>query len=142
MQRAVAGTLNAVCVLVFVGIGRSSHTEGLTAAGVARTSWPFLAGAAVGWVVVRAWRRPVAIVPTGIVVWLACVAVGMALRMASGQGTASTFVLVALVFVGIEILGWRALAGLAPPFRGSPPTEGARPTASDGSPRTAVGGKP
>ena len=51
--------------LVFVVIGRSSHTEGLRLAGVARTAWPFLVGLAAGWVVGpgvavagRRWSRP------------------------------------------------------------------------------------
>lgn len=78
-------------------------------AGVARTLWPFLAGLAVGWVVVRGWRRPGAIVPTGTGVWLSTVAVGMVLRAASGQGVAVAFVFVAMAFLGLFMLGWRVL---------------------------------
>ena len=107
-----------VCVLVFVVIGRSSHADGVTVAGVASTSWPFLVGAVAGWTTVRAWRRPMAIVPTGVVVWIACVTVGMVLRVVAGQGTAAAFVAVALAFLGMELLGWRALARLFPrPWR-------------------------
>ena len=102
--------MDAVCILVFVAIGRSSHSDGVTLGGMASTSWPFLAGAAIGWVVVRAWRRPMEIAPTGVVIWLACVAVGMVLRVLSGQGTAAAFVVVALAFLGLEILGWRGVA--------------------------------
>ncbi len=99
-------------VLAFVVIGRSSHTEGLRLAGVARTAWPFLVGLAVGWAVARAWRSPAALVPTGVTVWPVCVAVGMVLRVASGQGVVPAFVGVALAFVGLGLLGWRALAQL------------------------------
>ena len=80
----------------------------------------------------RAWRAPAALVPTGAVVWPVCVAVGMVLRVASGQGVVPAFVGVALAFVGLGLLGWRALALLwaehgshradsegAPPARGS-----------------------
>ena len=109
-----AGLLDAAWVLVFVALGRTSHTEGLTFAGIARTAWPFLVGLAVGWIVARAWRSPAALVPTGVVVWPVCVAVAMTLRLASGQGVVVAFVLVALAFVGLGLLGWRALALLLP----------------------------
>src|SRR5215469_17963608 len=66
----VALVLDVCCVLVFVVIGRASHTKGEAAAGIASTAWPFLAGLAAGWVAARAWRRPLALRPTGIVVWL------------------------------------------------------------------------
>jgi hypothetical protein len=108
---AVAAMADAVWLLVFVLIGRSSHTEGESVSGIARTYWPFLAGLVVGWAVARAWRRPAAVVPTGVVVWPVCVAAAMGLRAASGQGVAPAFVGVATVFVGLGLVGWRALAG-------------------------------
>ena len=82
------------CVLAFVLIGRASHGEAASIAGLARTLWPFLAGLAAGLLATRAWRRPAAIVPTGIGVWLATVALGMLLRVVSGQGTTFAFTLV------------------------------------------------
>jgi len=36
--------------------------------------------------------------------------VGMLLRFVSGQGVALPFVIVALVFTGVVLLGWRAIA--------------------------------
>ena len=102
-----------VVVLVFVGIGRSAHAHGVTASGMAVTSWPFLAGLAAGWVLARAWRRPLELVPTALLVTVTCVAVGMVLRVVSGQGTAVAFVVVALAFLGAALLGWRAVARLA-----------------------------
>lgn len=108
----VAAVLDACCVLVFVVIGRASHTRGEALAGIASTAWPFLAALAAGWVLARAWRRPLALAPAGVVVWLATVALGMVLRVVSGQGTAAAFIVVALVFLGLFLLGWRALAAL------------------------------
>lgn len=108
----VAALADVGCVLVFVIIGRASHTKGETLGGVASTAWPFLAGLAAGWLAARAWRRPLALRPTGIVVWLCTVALGMVLRVVSGQGTAPAFILVALAFLGLFLLGWRLLAGL------------------------------
>jgi hypothetical protein len=107
LRLGLAGLLDVVAVLVFVGIGRSVHTDGVTAAGMASTSWPFLTGAAVGWLVGRAWRRPTSLVPAAVCVWLGCVTLGMALRVVSGQGTAVAFIAVALGFLGAEMLGWR-----------------------------------
>jgi hypothetical protein len=117
MQRVQAGAIDAVCILVFVAIGRSSHSDGVTLAGMASTSWPFLVGAAVGWAAIRAWRQPMEMAPTGVTIWISCVAVGMVLRVVSGQGTAFAFVLVALAFLGMEILGWRALARVGASLR-------------------------
>jgi Protein of unknown function (DUF3054) len=99
------------CVGAFVAIGRASHGEGETVAGLARTLWPFVVGLAAGWVAVRAWRRPRALIGAGIGVWLSTVAVGMVLRVVSGQGIAVAFVFVALAFLGLFMLGWRVLAG-------------------------------
>jgi hypothetical protein len=110
-MRVLTGAVLDLCaVLVFVGIGRASHGEGDTAAGLGATAWPFLTGLVIGWVITRAWRRPTAIVPTGLGVWLATVAAGMILRALSGQGIALTFVIVSLVFLGVTMLGWRAVA--------------------------------
>ena len=50
MTRILPALLDAVLVLVFAAIGRRSHAEGLTVGGVLETAWPFLAGAAGGWV--------------------------------------------------------------------------------------------
>jgi Protein of unknown function (DUF3054) len=110
MRAAVGGAADLCCVGVFVVIGRASHTEGETVAGLAHTLWPFLTGLAAGWVVTRGWRRPRAILPTGTGVWLSTVALGMVLRVVSGQGIAVVFVFVALAFLGLFMLGWRVLA--------------------------------
>ncbi|MFY9933908.1 MAG: DUF3054 domain-containing protein [Streptosporangiaceae bacterium] len=106
----LAAALDAACVLLFVVIGRASHAKGETLAGIASTAWPFLAGLALGWLAARAWRRPLGLVPAGVGAWLGTVALGMVLRVVSGQGTAFAFVLVALAFLGLFLLGWRALA--------------------------------
>jgi FtsH-binding integral membrane protein len=109
----LAAVLDCCCVLLFVVIGRASHTKGESVAGIASTAWPFLAGLAGGWLGARAWRRPLALFPAGVSVWLGAVALGMVLRVVSGQGTAFAFVLVALVFLGLFLLGWRLAARLA-----------------------------
>jgi hypothetical protein len=109
-----AVALDVACVLIFVIIGRASHAKGETLAGIASTAWPFLAALGVGWLAARGWRRPFAIRPEGLVIWLCTVALGMIFRVISGQGTAVAFIIVALAFLGLFLLGWRLLARLAP----------------------------
>ena len=109
-RAAAAVALDAGCVLVFVAIGRASHHHGESLSGLASTAWPFLAGLAAGLLVTRGWRRPAAIVPAGLGAWLGAVVIGMLLRVLAGQGTAVAFVGVALAFLGLFLLGWRAAA--------------------------------
>ena len=103
---------DAVCVIAFCAMGRRSHAEGVTVSGVAETAWPFLAGAVIGWLVSRGWRRPLAIAPTGIAVWVCTIAAGMVLRKANSAGVAVTFVIVASTVTAALLLGWRAVAAL------------------------------
>ena len=113
-MRAVrlAVVLDLGCVLAFVIIGRARHgaAGGESLGGIASTAWPFLAGLAGGWLAARAWRRPVLLWPAGVGAWLGAAGLGMALRVAAGQGTAVAFVLVALAFLGLFLLGWRLVA--------------------------------
>ncbi len=102
--------VDIVLILVFAGIGRASHAEDNAVLGAALTAWPFLVGAATGWMLVR-WRSgrwPLALGP-GISVWLLTVLVGLLLRAATGQGTALPFVVVAGVVLGLFLLGPRVL---------------------------------
>jgi peptidoglycan/LPS O-acetylase OafA/YrhL len=109
----VAAVVDIVCVVVFATVGRRSHAEGLTIAGIAETAWPFLTGTVLGWLVIRGWRRPTALAPTGLAVWVATVVVGMVLRKVTGQGTALSFVIVASIATAILLLGWRGVAAAA-----------------------------
>jgi Protein of unknown function (DUF3054) len=109
----VAMVVDIACVLIFVIIGRASHAKGETLAGIASTSWPFLSGLGLGWLAARAWRRPLALRPTALVIWLCTVALGMVLRVISGQGAAPAFIAVALAFLALFLLTWRVLAQLA-----------------------------
>jgi hypothetical protein len=104
-----------VCgVLAFVAIGRHAHHDGETVAGIWHTAWPFLAGLLLGLLAVRYWRRPAALVPSGIGAWLGAAALGMVVRVLAGQGTAVAFVAVTIVVMALFLLGWRAAANLTP----------------------------
>jgi hypothetical protein len=106
---ALAAVLDAALLLLFVMLGRASHGgEGVWA--LLGTWWPFLTGLAIGWLVMRAWRNPLGILWTGVGVWLITVVGGMLLRIASGQGVQTGFVVVTVLVVGGFLLGWRAIA--------------------------------
>ncbi|MGE2736206.1 DUF3054 domain-containing protein [Mycolicibacterium vaccae] len=114
--RRVAGLAflaDLVCVVVFCTIGRRSHAEGLSISGIAETAWPFLTGTVVGWLVSRGWQRPTSLAPTGIVVWVCTIVVGMLLRKVTSAGTATSFIVVASLTTAAFLLGWRAISRVA-----------------------------
>ena len=114
---ALAALADGALILVFAAIGRDAHQRGEIATGVLATAWPFLAGAAASWLVLRGWRAPLAPWPTGVGVWLGTVAGGMLLRAATGQTVVLPFVVVALLSLGVFLLGYRLLARVADGLR-------------------------
>src|SRR5262249_10930907 len=98
---AAAAAADACCGLLFVASGRHPPGHGDTAAGIWHTAWPFLAGLAIGLVAVRAWRRPLALRPSGLGAWLGAAGAGMAIRVLAGQGTAAAFIAVAAAFLAL-----------------------------------------
>jgi FtsH-binding integral membrane protein len=109
VRAPLALVADLVAVLVFAAAGRASHAEENAALGVLTTAWPFIAALLLSWfvVMVRARRLPLD-VSAAVPVWLGTVALGMALRAATGRGVAVSFVLVATVVLGVLLLGWRA----------------------------------
>jgi len=99
--------VDIVVVLLFVVIGRSNHHHGEGASGIVSTTWPFAVGLAVGWLAVLVRHQNGGSLGAGVVVWLATVALGMTLRVIAGQGIAFAFVVVALGFLGVFMLGLR-----------------------------------
>ncbi|UAL30519.1 DUF3054 domain-containing protein [Nocardioides rotundus] len=112
MSRLVSLLLDVVLVLVFATIGRRSHAEGLSVAGVLDTAWPFLAGVLLGHLIALGLRLRASTLPAGAVVWVAAVAGGMLLRRATGDGTDPAFVVVATLVLGVFLLGWRLVTRL------------------------------
>lgn len=108
---ALAIAADVAAVAVFVVLGRSSHDEGNALRGVVTTAAPFLLGLAAGWVAARAWRSPTKL-RVGVAVWPVTVLVAMVLRkLVFDRGTAPSFVVVATVFLGMFLVGWRLVAG-------------------------------
>jgi peptidoglycan/LPS O-acetylase OafA/YrhL len=96
--------VDLVLVGIFAVIGRLSHYGTLTASGWWTTAWPFLAGALVARAALTATGRSPAAVTSGVVVWLGALVGGMLLRQASGQGTATSFIVVATLVLGVLLV--------------------------------------
>ncbi|MGJ6979265.1 DUF3054 domain-containing protein [Aestuariimicrobium soli] len=99
--------IDLVLVAIFATVGRASHGESLTPAGIFHTAWPFMTALLVSWAVMLLRRRPTATVAAGIFVWICTVAGGMFLRSWSGDGTAVPFIIVATVVLAVLLIGWR-----------------------------------
>ncbi len=116
----LAAGIDTAAVVLFVAIGRRSHDEDPGIGGLVTTAAPFLIALAIAWLLFRAWKRPVAVV-TGVQLWLGTVALGMVLRrLVFDDGTALAFVIVAACFLGLFIVGWRAVAVATLRRRGTP----------------------
>jgi MFS-type transporter involved in bile tolerance (Atg22 family) len=112
--------LDVFAVVLFVALGRRSHDESGAFAAVVETAAPFLVGLAAGWLIARAWRRPTSLL-TGIVIWPVTIIVGMVVRnVVFDRGTATSFVIVATLFVGAFLVGWRLTVRLVDRRRAHP----------------------
>ncbi len=122
MRALPAFAIDAVLIVGFAALGRRSHDEGSSLTGVLEVAAPFLIAMAVGWLVARAWRSPLA-PATGVVIWIVTIVVGMALRsLVFDRGIAPTFIAVALLTLALLLVGWRLLATRLLPRRA--PLEG------------------
>lgn len=112
-RTSTAFAIDVLAVLVFVAIGRRSHDEtGNVVAGALVVAAPFLIAAALGWFIARAWRDPFSI-RSGALIWVSTVVIGLLLRkFVFDRGTATAFVIVATITLGMMIVGWRALAAI------------------------------
>lgn len=104
--------LDVFAIVLFVALGRRSHDESGAFTAVIETAAPFLVGLGVGWWAARAWRRPTNIL-TGVAIWPVTILVGMIVRnLVFDRGTATSFVIVATLFVGTFLVGWRVVLHL------------------------------
>ena len=128
----VALAFDVACVLLFVVLGRRSHDEGDDVAGVLNVAAPFAIGLAIAWVASPNVRRRPRSLRAGIDVWVGTVAIGVLLRwFAWDRSTAFAFVVVATLFLGFFLLGWRVVvSGTSRPRRAlqseRPPLEAER----------------
>jgi hypothetical protein len=102
--------LDITGVFLFVAAGRRSHDEAGGLDATFEIAAPFLIALAVAWVVARVWREPKAL-PSGLIIWPVTVALGQLLRnLVFDRGTATAFIIVSAVVLGVLLVGWRAVA--------------------------------
>lgn len=105
--------LDLVCVLAFAYGGKNAHEGGDSDWVVLVIAWPYAVAAALshagliarGQATSRAW-------PGGAVVVAITYVLGMLLRVVAGRGIAVGFLVVAICFLVLTMLGWRVLARL------------------------------
>jgi hypothetical protein len=108
LSRVHPAVLDAVCVLLLVVVGTRNHDTDDGVLAVLGVGLPFWIALAVVHAVPPV-RRRAAQTGTGAIVWVATVAIGMTLRnLVFDRGTAAAFIVVATVFLGITMLGWRS----------------------------------
>lgn len=104
--------LDVAWIVLFALLGRESHEGDTAALAVLGVAWPFLAGYAASALIVGLRGRPRAI-GRGTAVWLGTVAGGMAIRtVLEGRLPETAFIVVALLFTGAGLVGWRVVAAL------------------------------
>jgi hypothetical protein len=114
---AIAAVADIVCILVFVALGRRNHDEGETVDGILTVAAPFLIALVVGWIVARAWTRPMQ-VEAAFIIWPVTVVVGVVLRhFVFDRGTALPFIIVATIVTGVFLVGWRLVVAKVSPSR-------------------------
>ena len=95
---------DVVLIIVFAALGRDTHAHGVDPAGVLITASPFIAAALAAWALLRLWRRPAALWPHGVILWLITAGGGLAVRALAGGGTAVSFQLVTFGVLGAFLL--------------------------------------
>ena len=104
-----AYAFDALCVLLLVAIGTRNHETDTGITGILFVGAPFwiaLSLAHLAPLLQRKNRKD----PNTYVVWGYTVVMGMLLRnMVFNRGIAAAFVIVATVFLGATMFGWRAL---------------------------------
>jgi hypothetical protein len=103
--------IDILAVLIFVIVGRDNHGEENTVLGILDTAAPFLIALAIAWLVLRLLkiRRRLTM---ALVVWAITVGGGLTLRrVAFGDGTALSFIVVTTITLGVLMVGLRLVVG-------------------------------
>ncbi len=107
----IAITADALVVIVFATVGRASHDQSTSLAGIWHTAWPFALGTAIALGITAATKADPRTLAVGVRVWLWTLVLGMVARRALGDGTAATFIVVATIVLAALFLGWRLALG-------------------------------
>ncbi|MBF6671721.1 DUF3054 domain-containing protein [Glutamicibacter halophytocola] len=104
-------SIDVLLIVLFALLGRREHEHGLEISGIFMTALPFLIAYVVMTVLSRPWQTINKLWPTGILVWLGTVVLGVATRLLMGKTAAISFVIVTLIVLGLFLLGRRAVCG-------------------------------
>lgn len=107
----LAAIIDLVLIVLFAAIGMANH-HGAILPGLLVVAWPFVAGAAIGWLASLAWKAPARPLRSGVPIWLLAAGAGMVLRVLTGGGFAWSFLTVTVLVLGAFLIGWRAIAAL------------------------------
>lgn len=100
---------DAVCVLIFVVIGTRNHQTDTGISGILFVAAPFWIALTLAHVTPLMQRGTKAL-PHQYVVWGYTVLMGLVMRnVVFDRGTAPAFVIVTTIFLGVTMLGWRAI---------------------------------
>ncbi|RBM03803.1 DUF3054 domain-containing protein [Glutamicibacter soli] len=105
-------TIDLVLIVIFALLGRREHEHGLSLGGILWTALPFLIGYAIVTLASRPWKTINNLWPSGILIWIGTVALGIALRLAFNDTAAVAFIIVATLVLGLFLLGRRLVTGL------------------------------
>jgi cytochrome bd-type quinol oxidase subunit 1 len=109
VKKAFGFFFDALCVITFVVIGTRNHDTDTGVSGVLYVAAPFWIAMVLGWFVSHARRNPFA-VSVGTQTWIVTLVIGMMLRnLVFDRGTATSFMIVAAIFLAVTMLGWRAI---------------------------------
>lgn len=101
--------IDILLIILFALLGRREHEHGLDVGGILWTALPFIIGYVFMLAVSRPWVNINRLWPTGVLVWLGTVALGIATRIALGSTAAISFIMVATIVLGVFLLGRRAI---------------------------------
>jgi len=112
MGRIAAILADLALVIVFVIIGRASHSEALDFDGIQRTALPFLAGTLMAWIGFLLKKHSGLTLKNGLFVWAMTVVLGLTFRLLLGDTAEIGFVVVTALVLAAFLIGWRAVRWL------------------------------
>jgi hypothetical protein len=113
--RALAAGVDALCLGIFVALGRVSHDISSGIAWYFTVLWPFLVGWFVAALAFGVYKSPLDRWVMLACTWIVGCAIALGLRAAvTHRQTPIAFIIVTYIFIGLTTFGWRLFAfGLA-----------------------------
>ena len=106
--RALAVGVDALCLAIFVALGRASHDIASGIDWYLTVLWPFLVGWFVVALVLQLYRAPLDRWIVLTCTWIAGSAIGLVLRATvTHRITPLAFIVVTFIFIGVTTFGWR-----------------------------------